>query len=475
VTDTALDRSYRALLAVPSFRRILVGMTIARIAGSMVSVAVILFSLELYGSPAVTGLVTFASIFPGTVLSPIMGALLDRHGRTRLVILDYLVGGASLVLIGALDVAGLLPAWVLIVIVAISSITGPLSNAGLRSLFPVIVPRHLWERANAVDSNAFVVAQLLGPPLAGVFVQAVGGDLGLVLIGVLFAIAAVVTVGIPDPAMETQSTGRLMVDAWHGLVYTWRNATLRGLAICMSTLRLGSGVQAIVVPVILLERLHTGPAVVGLAWGVSAVAGLVAGLLFGRVSTLGRERPIMSLSLAATGLGLALLLPEPSIPLVFLAMIVTGFLNGPGEITMFTLRQRRTDLAWMGRAFAVSMAFNFAGYPIGTAIAGAVAEQSLTPAILFGVLTCFLAGILAWVLVPEHGPEHGRAAAPDSRAAPSMPALGTASIEAAPGGSPQNSRIAPAAAASAANDSSASSSLTDAGSDAITRRIPSSR
>jgi MFS family permease len=361
VTDTALDPSYRALLAVPSFRRILVGMTIARIAGSMVSVAVILFSLELYGSPAITGLVTFASIFPGTVLSPIMGALLDRHGRTRLVILDYLVGGASLVLIGALDVAGLLPAWVLIAIVAISSITGPLSNAGLRSLFPVIVPRHLWERANAVDSNAFVVAQLLGPPLAGVFVQAVGGDLGLVLIGVLFAIAAVVTVGIPDPAMETQSTGRLMVDAWHGLVYTWRNATLRGLAICMSTLRLGSGVQAIVVPVILLERLHTGPAVVGLAWGVSAVAGLVAGLLFGRVSTLGRERPIMSLSLAATGLGLALLLPEPSIPLVFLAMIVTGFLNGPGEITMFTLRQRRTDLAWMGRAFAVSMAFNFAG------------------------------------------------------------------------------------------------------------------
>ena len=69
---------------------------------------------------------------------------------------------------------------------------------------------------------------------------------------------------------------------------------------------------------------------------------------------------------------------------------------------MFTLRQRRTDMAWLGRAFAVSAAFNFAGYPIGTAIAGAVVDVALAPAVIFGVVMCLLGGLFAWVLIPQH-------------------------------------------------------------------------
>jgi hypothetical protein len=52
VPAPALDRSYRALLGVPSIVRILAGMTLARIAGSMVSVTAILFTLTAYHSPA---------------------------------------------------------------------------------------------------------------------------------------------------------------------------------------------------------------------------------------------------------------------------------------------------------------------------------------------------------------------------------------------------------------------------------------
>ena len=80
-TATPTDRSYRALLAVPSLASILVGMTVGRIAGSMLAVAMVLFALGRYGSPAVAGLVAFAMLFPGIVASPIAGAPLDRYGR----------------------------------------------------------------------------------------------------------------------------------------------------------------------------------------------------------------------------------------------------------------------------------------------------------------------------------------------------------------------------------------------------------
>src|SRR5207247_3006407 len=96
------EPSYRALLAVPTLPRILVSMAFARVAGAMLSIAIVLFTLTHYRSPELAGIVTFASIMPGLAVSPIAGALLDRHGRTRLVIVGYLVGAGSLLLIGAL-------------------------------------------------------------------------------------------------------------------------------------------------------------------------------------------------------------------------------------------------------------------------------------------------------------------------------------------------------------------------------------
>src|SRR5207247_914068 len=119
----------------------------------------------------------------------------------------------------------------------------------------------------------------------------------------------------------------------------------------------------------------------------------------------GRERLILATCYAGTALGIGLLLFASNVVVVFVAMAVTGFLNGPGDVTMFTLRQRRTDPAWFGRAFAVSASFNFAGYPIGSAIGGAVVERALEAAIVFGIVMSLLAGILAWLLIPQYDPK----------------------------------------------------------------------
>ena len=64
------------------------------------------------------------------------------------------------------------------------------------------------------------------------------------------------------------------------------------------------------------------------------------------------------------------MLASPTLPVILGAMAFQGLLNGPMDVAMFTLRQRQTDPAWMGRAFAVSMSLNFLGYPVGAAIGG---------------------------------------------------------------------------------------------------------
>ena len=79
------------------------------------------------------------------------------------------------------------------------------------------------------------------------------------------------------------------------------------------------------------------------------------------------------------------------------------------DIALFTVRQRRTDPAWMGRAFAVSMAFNFMGYPIGAAIGGLLVAISLTGAVGFGLAALIAGCVLAATIVPRQAPEAGPA------------------------------------------------------------------
>ncbi len=414
-----IDRSYEALLRVPSLPRVLASMLVARTAQSMVGVAIVLFTLAEYGSPALAGMVTLAYVLPGLLVSPIAGALLDRHGRIRLVILDYLVAGLALALIGGLSLADRLPDALLVLIAGLASLTSVLSTTGLRSLFPIMVPKPLWERVNAVDSNGYVVATILGPPVAAAAVGLAGGPFALIGIGVVLWIAAVPMVGLRDPAGATGSSGALLGDVWEGVVYFWRNPTLRGLGFSISVINLAGGVATIAIPLVVIDRLGLNEAAVGVAFAVSGLTGMVSAVGFGRIDTRGREWGMLVVPMLLMAPAVALWLPvalsgpagtpgaiDPvvGIGLILLSQAIFGFLNGPLDIALFTVRQRRTDPAIMGRAFAVSMAFNYIGYPVGSALAGTLAERSLDWAVWLAIAATFAGGVLAALLVPAHEP-----------------------------------------------------------------------
>jgi MFS family permease len=384
--------------------RILLGMSLSRIAGSMLSVGLILFTLDRFGSPQLAGIVMFASIAPGILVGPIAGALLDRHGRARLIIVDQLTAAASLVLVAWLALAGSLTPPLLVLITAIAGLTAPLSSVGLRTLFPLIVPRRLWERVNAIDSNGYVVAMLVGPPAAGVLVQLIGAPQTLLAIAGLYTVSAGVIIGVPDPPSPVASTGRLLVDAWQGLRYTLTNPTLLGLGVGMTLLNVGAGIVSIVVPVILLHDLGVGEAVVGAMWAVMGITGGIAALVVGRWRTQGRERAMLVWGMAGFAIAIALLGASPTLAIVVASMALQGLMNGPMDVALFTLRQRRTDPAWLGRAFAVSMSINFAGYPVGALVGGLLLGIGTDVALGVAVTCTAASAIASWAMIPRDAP-----------------------------------------------------------------------
>jgi MFS family permease len=411
VTAQPEDRSYRALFETPDLGRIVVAMQLARIAQSMVAVVLVLFTLNQFDSPELAGIVTFASTAPGIVLSPIAGALLDRYHRIRLIRLDYLVAMVTMLLIGGLSLAGLLTPLALIVIAAISSITGPLSQTGVRSLFPLIVPERLWERVNAVDSNGYLIASIIGPPLAATLFVILGPQASVISIGVPYAVATLFLLGVREPVLNREPTQHLLQDTIEGVRYAWNNRTIRGLIFGIGTLNVASGILTIVIPILILNRLGASEIVVGVAFAISGVAGVASTLAFGRIDSRGIEWRMLVYPMVFMVPGYALLLlanSEPAVAmpaigllLIGLTMLIFGLMNGPLDIGLFTIRQRRTDTAMMGRAFAISMALNFSGFPVGAVLAGLLAERSLDLAIAAAVIASAIGVLFTAVLVPK--------------------------------------------------------------------------
>lgn len=381
------------------FSRLVFSLLLGRTAGQMLAISLVLFVLGRYHSAQLAGAAAALIVFPGLVVSPIAGALLDRYGRSRLVTIDYIVSATTLFALAGLSAGNLLPAPALLAICAVSSLTGPLSAAGARSLFPTVVPADLWERANAVDSTSYVLATVIGAPLAGILVGFAGGEWALAVAGLLFLGAAIAIVVVQHHAVQ-QKGGHLLADAWSGLLYVLRNRTLTGLALTFFAFNVGWGCVVIAVPVLLLGQLHQGPATVGYVWGAVGIAGVIGTLVAGRIHTRGRERQLMVVSMGAVAAALALLPLAGSVAIVAASLLAVAIVETPFDIAFLTLRQRRTDPARFGRMFAVSMSLNVLGTPVGSALAGPLIGRSLTVALWFAVVAVLVAAVLPLIAIP---------------------------------------------------------------------------
>lgn len=373
----------------------------------MFSITLVLFVLETHHSPQLSGFVVLCSQIPGIIVAPIAGALLDRGAKVRLMVLDFGFESICIGTIATLSLLHALPTYLLIIIVSMFSLTTPLSRVGGRSIFPVIVPKSLWDRSNAIDSGSYVVATVFGPTLAGVSVAIFGPRWALTLPAVVMALSALMMNWVTAPSMPADTSGTIVQSALAAIRYVWGNHVLRMLAGTMTVFNFGGGALSIALPVLVLRHLHGGSTSVGVMFAISGVAGFVAGMLTGKIGTEGREKSLLAISCGVTALAFVVLAFFHNEVMVIVCIAVVGFANGPLTVAMFSLRQRATAPQWFGRAFAVSMNLNFSGFPIGSAIAGQIITHSVLVTFVVAAACSALGGLWpavlpAWHYEPEH-------------------------------------------------------------------------
>jgi MFS family permease len=397
--------TYRGLLRLPGMPELFLAACLSRLAGRMFVLAIVLYVLERFDSPVLAGWVAFASMAPGLVVSPLAGALLDRMGAAKAIVVDMAASAALLLALAAVDIAGLVTAPVVLGLVALYSLTSPLGTAGVRVLIPRLVPKEALDLANALDTSTYALINVAGPAVTGVLFGFAGAQVTLVTIVVLYAAASLSFV----PLVRRTSTavvaavGSLAGDALAGMLYVVRHVSLRSLAISYALFQVSWGVLVVAVPVVVVRDLGAGAfadSVVGGMWAAAGLAGGLGALWAGHLRTVGRERQFIALGALATAVAIWPVCASFGLVGLAVGLVLVGFFEGPVDVGVLSLRQRRTDPAWLGRVLAVSMSFNMSGLPLGSALGGILVAHSAPLAFAVAALASVLAAVAAWVLVP---------------------------------------------------------------------------
>jgi MFS family permease len=372
---TRYPHSYRRLLDVADLPAVLMATCLSRLAGRMFTLAIVLYALARFRSPVLAGWLSFATLAPGLVVSPLAGALLDRVGAAGAIAVDMAASAACLIALVVADWLSLATPPVLMVLVTLFSLSGPLGAAGIRTLLPRLVPADALDRVNALDTTSYAVVDVLGPALAGALMGFAGPEPTMGGIAFAYAAAAACLASIRRTRLgPTAPHAPLLLQALDGIVSVIRQPTLRGLAASYALYQVTWGALVVVVPVFAARTFGAGGGALsaGLLWAVAGIAGGLGALVAGQIRVAGRERRAMALGMLATGFATWPIAASFRLGGLVVGLMLVGAVSGPIDVAVLTLRQRRTDSAKLGRVMSVSISLNVAGAPLGSAIAGAL-------------------------------------------------------------------------------------------------------
>jgi MFS family permease len=365
----------------PEFLKLWAGSSISSLGSQITVLALPLTAVLLFGAgPAETGLLTAAGVAPTLLFGLPAGAWVDRLPRRHIRIAADLASALVIVSVPIAALFGVLQFGQLYLAAFLAGTCAVGTRLSVLAMLPSLVGRENLLEANTKTMLSFSVAQIAGPSLAGILVQAFSAPLALVADAASFVVSAVavwwVRLDEPRPTVRRQSIRRDVVEG-----VRW----LRGQPILFRlTLSIGLanlawyGVQAVIV-VYATRDLGISPAALGLALGTIGPASLVGALVAGSTARRLGLGPTLVVSLSGEALSRVVLVaaggsPQVAALCIAVSQAVFGFIAPLWDVNANSLRQSATPERLLGRVTAASMFIGTGMAPVGALLAGWIGE-----------------------------------------------------------------------------------------------------
>lgn len=387
-----LREAFRALRYY-NFRLFFAGQLISLIGTWMQTVAQSWLVYRLTGSSELLGLVGFSGQIPVFLFSPLGGVAADRHNRHRMIIATQSASMVLALILAALTLSGYIRIWHIFVLSAALGAVNAFDIPARQAFFQEMVGREDLINAIALNSSMFNSARIVGPAIAGLLVAWIGEGWCFFANGVSYiAVIAGLLMMHVTPRVIHNSRDSAWEHVLEGARFVISARPIRALLLLVALVSFGGLQYSVLMPIFADKIFHSGAHGLGILLGINGAGALCGALVMAaRRGIKGLSRWIaiaaivFSISIAAFGFA-------PKFWIAASLLYVVGFATMIQFGSTNTLIQMMTPDRLRGRAISAYSMMYMGMTPIGSMVAGIVAERvGARITISTGGLICLIA------------------------------------------------------------------------------------
>jgi len=358
---------------------------------TILMVAMPLYILDIGGSAASVGLLSFAAFLPSLIIYPFAGVIGDRCNRKTIMVITKLGSGATILTLTAFSYLSLLTLPLLLSGFVVVSVLNGLFDPASKGILPQLVHRDNLSRANSAVSSLRTLSSLAGPVIGATLYVTLGITVLFAINGICFFISGLCDILIRYNHKKQERDIGFFTELTDGFKFIASRAEIRGM--CIFLLIIFSLIQpifSVTLPLFFRTVLDYSDSQYGYLQMI-IVAGaflgsVFVGVLFGKE---GKEKKALVIGLFLLMGSMAgfsvLLFPRSLEFLGSSSLVYFGLLGGSLSIlslaVMFinvpvqTIIQKRSPDKYMARIFSTVAMITKGGLPFGALIYGIVLDN----------------------------------------------------------------------------------------------------
>jgi predicted MFS family arabinose efflux permease len=369
------------------FRLLWFGLLISNIGTWMQTTALGYFVVKTAPTPQLAsfyvGLLGAAGAVPVLVLSPIAGVAADRMPRRRTLLITNTLSSLIALALAMLAAFDRLNLWEVLLLTAARAATQSFDAPARQSWVPVLVPREFVGNAIGLNSIAFNAPAVIGPPIAGLLILAIGLSAAF-YVNAIATLAVVVALLFMQPAPASSKSHEPALQAIsEGLAFLFSHPVLRSVISLLVILCLLIRPYQQLLPAYAAHIVHVDARGLGILLAASGL-GAIGGSIVTAVVGAHRRGVIWFVSAAVMSVATMLLgathLYALALPILALLGIAVLSFVGSSNVLLQTLSP--DDLR--GRIISVFSMIALGVVPAGSLLLGSVASFIGLPDTLIG-------------------------------------------------------------------------------------------
>ena len=318
------------------------------------------------------GLIGAARAVPVLVLSPFAGVVADRYPRRLVLFITNLTTSALSFVLFGLVATNHAPLWALMITSGLQAATQSFDAPARQSWVPLMVPREYVGGAIGLNSVAFNAPSVVGPPLAGLLIAAIGVA-PCFLVNAITTLAVVAALVFMKPAPpSSKRRGNVFGAVLEGVRFLIAHPVLSWVVLLLVVTSLTVRPYNFLLPAYAVHVVHTGAKGLGLLMAAGGI-GAIGGAFFTAATGGERRGTIWLVSAVCASLGVAALGLTSHFGVAALILTVTGLgtmsFIGSSNILLQTLAPDEMR----GRAVSVYSMILLGLVPLGSLLVGSLA------------------------------------------------------------------------------------------------------